>query len=373
MMEMGPRLSNQGGSYGGQSSYAYAQQQAARTRAQAEQRRRQQIRYEYGLATGLQSLPIIREGLNLYRNWNTSLLNTLKHVCNPKTTKASDRGVNKTLSIADFRKYEDAARHGLTVSEKANIDSGSLSDLKNKYGNVLGNYSTYQGTGYFNPLGSAKNRYIISRYNELKAIEDVKVAQKVAERNKYHYTNLYKHIAETGNRIDGTPASDLEKAVAPYVPWIAPIQDVAAAVAGRQVAKYNSSVPTGNGMKWGAEKSTKAVDKASDVAKNAGKSINPKSIKASDLSMTETVKNHANDVIKRGKYVGEKARPYVNNAGTDLIIQEIIDGGSPVKDKFLPNGWRWEVNGTFNGRQEGIWELIVDLDTNQIVHFNYVR
>ena len=370
----GPNVATyQGGSYGGQSSYAYTQQQAAHARAQAEQRRRQQIRYEYGLATGLQSLPTIREGLNLLRNWNTSLLNTLKHVCNPKTTKASDRGVNKTLSIADFRKYEDAARHGLTVSEKASIDSSSLSDLKNKYGNVLGNYSTYQGTGYFNPLGSAKNRYIISRYKELKAIEDAKVAQKVAEMNKYHYTNLYKHIAETGNRIDGTPASDLEKAVAPYVPWIAPIQDVAAAVAGRQVAKYNSSVPTGNGMKWGAEKSTKAVDKASDVAKNAGKSINPKSIKASDLSMTETVKNHANDVIKRGKYVGEKARPYVNNAGTDLIIQEIIDGGSPVKDKFLPNGWRWEVNGTFNGRQEGIWELVVDLDTNQIVHFNYVR
>ena len=254
----GPNVATyQGGSYGGQSSYAYAQQQAARTRAQAEQRRRQQIRYKYGLATGLQSLPIIREGLNLYRNWNTSLLNTLKHVCNPKTTKASDRGVNKTLSIADFRKYEDAARHGLTVSEKANIDSSSLSDLKNKYGNVLGNYSTYQGTGYFNPLGSAKNRYIISRYKELKAIEDAKVAQKVAEMNKYHYTNLYKHIAETGNRIDGTPASDLEKAVAPYVPWIAPIQDMAAAVAGRQVAKYNSSVPTGNGMKWGAESGKK--------------------------------------------------------------------------------------------------------------------
>ena len=262
----GPNVATyQGGSYGGQSSYAYTQQQAARARAQAEQRRRQQIRYEYGLATGLQSLPIIREGLNLLRNWNTSLLNTLKHVCNPKTTKASDRGVNKTLSIADFRKYEDAARHGLTVSEKVNIDSSSLSDLKNKYGNVLGNYSTYQGTGYFNPLGSAKNRYIISRYNELKAIEDAKVAQKVAEMNKYHYTNLYKHIAETGNRIDGTPASDLEKAVAPYVPWIAPIQDVAAAVAGRQVAKYNSSVPTGNGQQWSSNSETVRVPKADVV------------------------------------------------------------------------------------------------------------
>ena len=268
----GPNVATyQGGSYGGQSSYAYAQQQAARARAQAEQRRRQQIRYEYGLATGIKSSPTIREGLNLLRNWGTALQNTLKHVCNPKTTGASDKGEIKVPSVADFRKYEDAARYGLTVSEKANIDSSSLSELKNKYGNVLGNYNTYQGTGYFNPQGSPRNRYIISRYEELKAIEDAKVAQKVAEMNKYHYTNLYKHIAETGYRIDGTPASDLEKTVAPYVPWIAPIQDVAAAVAGRQVAKYNSSVPTGNGMKWGAEKSTKAVDKASDAARVAGK------------------------------------------------------------------------------------------------------
>ena len=37
------------------------------------------------------------------------------------------------------------------------------------------------------------------------------------------------------------------------MPWIAPIQDVTAGIAGRQVAKYNSSVPTGNGMKWGTE------------------------------------------------------------------------------------------------------------------------
>lgn len=55
------------------------------------------------------------------------------------------------------------------------------------------------------------------------------------------------------------------------MPWIAPIQNVTAALAGRQVAKYSSSVPTGNGMKWGAEKSTKAVDKASDAARVAGK------------------------------------------------------------------------------------------------------
>ena len=125
----GPNVATyQGGSYGGQSSYAYTQQQAAYARAQAEQRRRQQIRYEYGLATGINSSPTIREGLNLYRNWNTSLLNTLKHVCNPKTTKASDRGVNKTLSIADFRKYEDAVRHGLRLDQKERIDRMTLEE-----------------------------------------------------------------------------------------------------------------------------------------------------------------------------------------------------------------------------------------------------
>lgn len=34
-------------------------------------------------------------------------------------TKVLDKGANKTLSTADFRKYEDAAKHGLTVSEKS--------------------------------------------------------------------------------------------------------------------------------------------------------------------------------------------------------------------------------------------------------------
>ena len=298
----GPNVATyQGGSYGGQSSYAYAQQQAARARAQAEQRRRQQIRYEYGLATGIKSSPTIREGLNLLRNWGTALQNTLKHVCNPKTTGASDKGEIKVPSVADFRKYEDAARYGLTVSEKANIDSSSLSELKNKYGNVLGNYNTYQGTGYFNPQGSPRNRYIISRYEELKAIEDAKVAQKVAEMNKYHYTNLYKHIAETGYRIDGTPASDLEKTVAPYVPWIAPIQDVAAAVAGRQVAKYNSSVPTGNGTKWG--NSTQKVFKPGELERHYSKHGQQvaSALNESNYTMEQYLKD-ANYVIQTGEY-----------------------------------------------------------------------
>jgi hypothetical protein len=42
------------------------------------------------------------------------------------------------------------------------------------------------------------------------------------------------------------------------VPWIAPIQDVTAAIAGRQVAKYNSSVPTGNGRRWSSNETVQA-------------------------------------------------------------------------------------------------------------------
>jgi len=291
-----------------QSSYAYAQQQAERARAQAEQRRRQQIRYEYGLATGIKSSPTIREGLNLLRNWNTALENTLKHVCNPKTTGASDKGEIKVPSVADFRKYEDAARYGLTVSEKANIDSNSLSELKNKYGNVLGNYNTYQGTGYFNPQGSPINRYIISRYEVLKSIEDDKVAQKVAEMNKYHYTNLYEHIAKTGYRIDGTPASDIEKAIAPYVPWIAPIQDVTAALAGRQVAKYNSSVPTGNGMKWGAESgknNRKGIGNPVDIlGRGSTGRTEPKNLQE-QLAMHEVMSNPLENAVELKLKMGD--------------------------------------------------------------------
>ena len=80
------------------------------------------------MAIGFKTSPTIREGKNLLRNWNPALLNTLKHVCNPKTTKASDRGVNKTLSIADFRKYEDAARHGLRPDQKERIDKMTLEE-----------------------------------------------------------------------------------------------------------------------------------------------------------------------------------------------------------------------------------------------------
>lgn len=89
--------------------------------------------------------------------------------------------------------------------------------------------------------------------------------------------------------------------------------------------------------------------------------------------MTDTVKNHAQDIVKRGSRVGEKSRPYVDSNGTNLLLKEIINSKPPAKDKGLPNGLKWEVPGSVAGRGEGIWELVIDMDTNKIVHFNFVK
>ena len=136
----------------------------------------------------------------------------------------------------------------------------------------------------------------------------------------------------------------------------------AAEQAGKKVGKEFSKEASEQLSKHGNDvaDAVKAVDKTTDTAKDVARSddVISKNIQASELTMTETVKNHANDVIKRGKYIGDK---------------EIIYGGIPVKDKYLPNGLRWEVEGTFNGRSSGIWELVVDLDTNQVVHFNFTN
>ena len=43
-------------------------------------------------------------------------------------TKVLDKGANKTLSTADFRKYEDAVRHGLRPDQKERIDKMTLEE-----------------------------------------------------------------------------------------------------------------------------------------------------------------------------------------------------------------------------------------------------
>ncbi|HFI0902376.1 pre-toxin TG domain-containing protein [Streptococcus suis] len=111
-------------------SYAQAQAQRDRAREQAlaEQRRQQNIRNEYSRATGSKGMAKLREVQNLIKNWGKALEETLKHVCNPQTTKGKDSGTrNKpNISVADFHKIEEANKYGLTVAEKERIDKMTL-------------------------------------------------------------------------------------------------------------------------------------------------------------------------------------------------------------------------------------------------------
>ena len=175
----GPNVATyQGGSYGGQSSYAYAQQQAARARAQAEQRRRQQIRYEYGLATGIKSSPTIREGLNLLRNWNTALQNTLKHVCNPKTTKGQDDARKKHLTASELRQLVKKANSGdmsalAALSRSYDGKSGIGTDIRTKEEIEAGNKLVWKNTvDGFKTINNIRNK-VGNAVLELLSVNDV--------------------------------------------------------------------------------------------------------------------------------------------------------------------------------------------------------
>ncbi len=123
-----------------------------------------------------------------------------------------------------------------------------------------------------------------------------------------------------------------------------------------------------------AEKlSIKALERASKltekVAEKGSKGLRIPN--AETLKMSQTVQNHMNDIIKRGINRGELSRPYIDSNGTTLLTKEIMNSGIPEKDISLANGLRWDVAGTFRG-STGNWELVVNLDTNTVVHFNFV-
>ena len=85
--------------------------------------------------------------------------------------------------------------------------------------------------------------------------------------------------------------------------------------------------------------------------------------------MTQTVEDHIKDVVKRGLYKGELARPYVET-GANLLLDEIMASSAPMTDKFVATAMRWDVSGSFRGI-DGTWELVVDLSNNTILHFNF--
>ncbi|KAA9375981.1 MULTISPECIES: Hint domain-containing protein [Microbispora] len=89
-------------------------------------------------------------------------------------------------------------------------------------------------------------------------------------------------------------------------------------------------------------------------------------ISADDLKMTQTVAKHFDDITKKGR----SARPYMNST---LVVREIMEGSTPRLDPGgVAGAVRWDTPGALNGRS-GTWELVVDTNTNTILHFNFVR
>jgi hypothetical protein len=92
--------------------------------------------------------------------------------------------------------------------------------------------------------------------------------------------------------------------------------------------------------------------------------------RAASLTNTQTLQAHIEDVIRHGPNKGQLSRPYIDTSGTNTLFDEIMQASKPTKDAVLANGLRWDTPGAFRG-SDGIWELVVDLDTNKIVHFNF--
>lgn len=85
------------------------------------------------------------------------------------------------------------------------------------------------------------------------------------------------------------------------------------------------------------------------------------------FKMTETVAKHAADVVTKGPFKGELARPFLNSP---LTIGEIRAAGKGIADPGgVAGALRWDVPGAFRGSQ-GTWELVMKDDL--ILHFNFV-
>jgi hypothetical protein len=91
-------------------------------------------------------------------------------------------------------------------------------------------------------------------------------------------------------------------------------------------------------------------------------------LKVGKFTYSNTAARHFTESVKHGPNAGRLSRPYMNSP---LTINEIMAAGKPIPDpRGMPGGLRWDVSGTFRG-SEGIWELVVNPETEVIVHFNF--
>ena len=87
------------------------------------------------------------------------------------------------------------------------------------------------------------------------------------------------------------------------------------------------------------------------------------------VKLSGTVASRAKDLVRYGPFAGEFVRPFIQST---LVILQIMLAKLPVADEFVQTAVRWDVPGFFRGT-EGTWELVIDLATNTIIHFNFTN
>jgi len=108
------------------------------------------------------------------------------------------------------------------------------------------------------------------------------------------------------------------------------------------------------GGKWVGQQVGNAANWVSNFFSRGGQSIVDTLVKnASNLKRTQTVMNNAAN------------RTYVKST---QLIQEIMQATTPMQDTQTATGLKWVVEGWYN-HSFGVFELVIDPNTNTILHF----
>ena len=322
------------------STVDYVQTKYQQAQARIQELHYQAIRTAYAVAIGFKASPTIREGMNLLRNWGTALQNTLKHVCDPKTTGASDKGENKVPSVADFRKYEDAARHGLRPDQKERIDKMTLEEYLKAP-----------------PMTPEENAYAsnvkFAKFNqENKATLPTIAAELIGWNNG-------ERLVTGKDPLTGEDANRWAAGAELAVDIASNFFPIAKAGKLRKLEKALDAVDAVND----ASKATKAADKAKDASK-AAKAAD----KASDAARVADKVDDVKDVNKIPQYVEDTISQIKNNKGNPpdgfkggkVYKNEPLDG-----EELLPDGItykEYDVHPYQKGVPRGMERIVIGED-----------
>ena len=91
--------------------------------------------------------------------------------------------------------------------------------------------------------------------------------------------------------------------------------------------------------------------------------------KAAENGARQGAARHYHELNTKGLYSDKLSRPFMRSPNT---INEIMAAGESIPDpRKISGAFRWDVPGTFRG-SEGTWELVIHLESNTIIHFNFV-